>query len=1035
MLPRTFQGRLALAFIAVIALTLILVTVLVINRLDDYFSRQQTSDLEQRAETVSTYVQSLARTAAQGRPVVGADRQVDPAVIQAFLDREQQRVIADRLGQADVKIRFGLFASTGEGVAFSPAQDGPLMMPLEAQPAPGQTQERSAAVSHPYPAGGLFQPYAVEVTLSNPYTFRATALANVTGLLAAIALFALALSVVVSAAIARRFTTPLRRLTEASRGLAEGDLGRRVAPSQVRAGSSELAELAVQFNTMADRLQESVEIIRRDRDRSRDFLADVSHELRTPLAALRTFNELLREGADDDPDTRAEFIESSGQQIERLDWLAQNLLELSKLDSGLVLLDLRPDDLRAAVESAVEQSAAAAHKRGIALTLHLPAAPVRIRHDPQRIGQVVANLVANAVKFTGRDGSVSVEVSTAPEGARIDVVDSGGGHRSVRTPVHLRPLLPWVERQRGTQQRKWPRPGDRPLDRGDAWGCGGGRESGRRWVAVQRQPAARSPVGRGQSRGGTDRRGVGGRCGCARRLAQHARNFTVRPVAGESGSGTLRQTPGGRTRSRQTDTREDQTTTMNDERQPGATDPNATASADMAETPSEPVAAGSEPAAADSEPAAAGSEPAATDRYAPPHEPRADWARDWDVAVAPTPERWYEPASGTEPTAAPPARRNRVGIGSFVAVSLLSAVLASGGTVLALGAVGALDRPAAAPGTAQGTTVGAPRPVTIDESSATINVAAKVSPAVVRITVTGSADAGSLGVIPETGVGSGVIFDSDGWILTNRHVVQGGQTFDVELKDGRMFSGTVYGIDTLTDLAIVKIDATGLPAAAIGESDALEVGQLVVAIGSPLGTYSNSVTSGIVSAKGRSIITNGSSKPLTNLIQTDAAINPGNSGGPLLDANGSVVGINTAIATNSNGIGFAIPIDVARPIMAQAVAGKQLARPYLGIQFVSITRQLADQEKLPVRAGALVGGRDQNDQPVPGVQPGTPAAQAGIKDGDIIVSVEGKAVDDGHPLDATLAQFSPGDTVSIEILRDGQHLTLEVTLGTRPSGL
>ena len=120
--------------------------------------------------------------------------------------------------------------------------------------------------------------------------------------------------------------------------------------AQVRAGSSELAELAVQFNAMADRLEESVELIRRDRDRSRDFLADVSHELRTPLAALRTFNELLTEGAGDDPDARAEFLESSGQQIERLDWLAQNLLELSKLDSGLVLLDLRPDDLRAAVE-------------------------------------------------------------------------------------------------------------------------------------------------------------------------------------------------------------------------------------------------------------------------------------------------------------------------------------------------------------------------------------------------------------------------------------------------------------------------------------------------------------------------------------------------------------------------------------------------------------------------------------------------------------------------------------------------------------
>jgi len=426
LLPRSFQGRLALSFIGVIALTLVLVTVLVINRLDDYFTRQQTTDLEQRAETVSVYVQSRARVAAEGRLVVGTDRRVDPAVILA-LDSEQQRVIADRLAQADVRIRFGLLGSTGEGVAFIPALDEPLLMPLEAQPEAGQTQERSAAVSRAYPAGGLFQPYAVEVTLSNPYTFRATALANVTGLLAAIALFALGLSVVVSAAMARRFTTPLRRLTEASRGLAEGDLSRRVPPSQVRAGSSELAELAVQFNAMADRLEESVEIIRRDRDRSRDFLADVSHELRTPLAALRTFNELLREGADADPAARDEFIESSGQQIERLDWLAQNLLELSKLDSGLVLLDLRPDDLRAAVESAVEQSASAARKRGIDLTLHLPTSPVRIRHDPQRIGQVVANLVANAVKFTGRGGSVAVDVASTPEGARIDVVDTGVG--------------------------------------------------------------------------------------------------------------------------------------------------------------------------------------------------------------------------------------------------------------------------------------------------------------------------------------------------------------------------------------------------------------------------------------------------------------------------------------------------------------------------------------------------------------------------------------------------------------------------------
>ncbi len=434
LLPRSFQARLALAFIAVIALILVLVTVLVINRLDDYFSRQQTTDLDQRSQTVSIYVQGLARTAAEGRPVVGVDNRVDPAVIVALSNREQQRVIADRLGQADVTIQFGVLESAGEQLVATPADDDPIRIALEAPAAAGQTQEPTAVVTRWYPAGNLFQPYAVKVTLANPYTFRATALANVSGLLAAVALFALALSVVVSTAMARRFTAPLRRLTEASRGLAEGDLSRRVPESQVRAGSSEMAELAVQFNAMADRLEESVEIIRRDRDRSRDFLADVSHELRTPLAALRTFNELLREGAAEDPVARAEFIESSGQQIERLDWLAQNLLELSKLDSGLVLLDLRPDDLRAAVESAVEQASAAAERRGVSLTFRLPDAPVRIRHDPQRIGQVVANLVFNAIKFTPRGGAVAIEVVGVPEGARIDVTDTGVGIEAAEMP-------------------------------------------------------------------------------------------------------------------------------------------------------------------------------------------------------------------------------------------------------------------------------------------------------------------------------------------------------------------------------------------------------------------------------------------------------------------------------------------------------------------------------------------------------------------------------------------------------------------------
>jgi 2-alkenal reductase len=442
-------------------------------------------------------------------------------------------------------------------------------------------------------------------------------------------------------------------------------------------------------------------------------------------------------------------------------------------------------------------------------------------------------------------------------------------------------------------------------------------------------------------------------------------------------------------------------------------------------------------------PAAPGTEPvdpglAPSDRYTPAAEPRSEWGRSWDDAPPVTPERWYEPAPAPVATAPAGTRTTTrlAGGGTLLGAALLSAVLASGGTVLALSATGALDRPAGVvPSTnPQATNAGALQPVTIDESSATIAVAAKVSPAVVRITVTGAAASGNTGVIPATGVGSGVIFDSNGWILTNHHVVEGGTKFDVELKDGRVLSGTVYGIDTLTDLAIVKVEATGLPSAAIGESDALKVGELVVAIGSPLGTYSNSVTSGIVSAKGRSITTD-SNQSLTNLIQTDAAINPGNSGGPLLDANGNVIGINTAIASNSNGIGFAIPIDIARPIMAQAVAGKPLSRPYMGIHFVSITRQLSVDKKLPVMVGALVGGFDANGQPVSGVEPGKPADVGGIKDGDIIQSIDGKVIDEEHPLDATLAQFSPGATVNVQVLRAGKTLTLQVTLGTRPAGL
>ncbi len=422
--------------------------------------------------------------------------------------------------------------------------------------------------------------------------------------------------------------------------------------------------------------------------------------------------------------------------------------------------------------------------------------------------------------------------------------------------------------------------------------------------------------------------------------------------------------------------------------------------------------------------------------YTPPATARPEWTRQDDAVSPPTPERWYEPASAVSPApvsegAVRGTGTGRAGMGTVLGAALLSAALASGGTVVALNASGALDRPAAVVSTPNVTSVGANnQPVTIDESSATINVAAKASPAVVRITVGGSVDT-STGIIPETGVGSGVIYDSRGWILTNRHVVEGSDTLSVELNDGRVLRGTVYGIDTLTDLAIVKVEGTDLPVAQLGQSNSLKVGQLVVAIGSPLGTYSNSVTSGIVSAKGRTITTDGNTN-LNNLIQTDAAINPGNSGGPLLDAAANVVGINTAIAADSNGIGFAIPIDIARPIMEQALAGQQLARPYMGVVYRPLDKQFSDTNNLPVDAGALVQQGESQGSPTPAVVPGSPADDAGIREGDIIVKVNDQAIDGDHPLDATLSEYAPGDTVTLELLRGGQSTSVQLTLGTRP---
>ena len=434
--PKTLQARLTLGFASVVGLTLLLVTIFVLNRLDDEFRTQQLADLEVRAELVSEYVDTLNARYASGGPVILSDNSVNPDVAAVLRSTSQSRLIADLLAEADVDIVLGLpAAGGGDAGTVVPANGGIFHTSVQSPSRPGLAKEALHAAPLQRIATQSAFPYVIEVRLSNPYTFRQAAIDNVTTVTAAVGTLALGISVLVAAAMALRVTTPLRRLTDASRALAGGDLTSRIPRADVRAGSSELAALATQFNAMADQLEASVEMIRRDRDRSRDFLADVSHELRTPIAALLTFNELLTEHAGGDPAARAEFLNNSRIQLERLDWLAQNLLELSKLDSGLVLLDLRPDDLRAAVESAVEQARPAARRRGVGLRLDLAPVPIRLRHDPQRIGQVVTNLVGNAIKFTEPGGSVDVRVSASAEGgARIEVTDTGVGIEPAELP-------------------------------------------------------------------------------------------------------------------------------------------------------------------------------------------------------------------------------------------------------------------------------------------------------------------------------------------------------------------------------------------------------------------------------------------------------------------------------------------------------------------------------------------------------------------------------------------------------------------------
>jgi serine protease Do len=376
----------------------------------------------------------------------------------------------------------------------------------------------------------------------------------------------------------------------------------------------------------------------------------------------------------------------------------------------------------------------------------------------------------------------------------------------------------------------------------------------------------------------------------------------------------------------------------------------------------------------------------------------------------------------------------------LLTVSVLAAALASAGTYGILATSGQLDGQRAAstpPRGLQASTLNtAPREQirVVEEQSAIIEAASDVSPAVVTV-FPRSADGDFL--LPD-GVGSGVIYDSEGWIVTNRHVVCGADSIRVQLSDGRRYSASVYGLDTLTDLAIVKIedDVTTLPAVPLGNSSALGVGQLAIAIGSPLGTFTNSVTTGVVSALGRDIDVDdmcrgGRLDTLRNLIQTDAAINPGNSGGALVDASGSLIGINTAIAGDAQGIGFAIPVNLARPIMEQAVRGEDLSRPWMGIFYTALSPVLQEERGLPIGYGALIESPEGSD--IPAVLADSPASDSGLRPDDIITHVDGQQVDGDHSLDEILTAYYPGESVTLDVLRGGDVVSIMLQLGERPA--
>ncbi len=439
---------------------------------------------------------------------------------------------------------------------------------------------------------------------------------------------------------------------------------------------------------------------------------------------------------------------------------------------------------------------------------------------------------------------------------------------------------------------------------------------------------------------------------------------------------------------------------------------------------------------------------------------RDEWRRPWRASTTssaaderspaitrfpqPPPTGWDATAAGpgspvgsvrppdTVGTVDAPATPRRRPVGLLLG-ALLGAVIGTGGTLVVTGALDtAAQEPASGEAAAEPdapSTVAAPSIEPLSESSIVPAVAEAVTPSVVRIDVRGEGGDG-LGPGGQSGLGSGVIYRSDGYIITNHHVIDGAESVEVRLADGDVLEAEMVGSDELNDIAVVRVDADDLPAINLRpESEPLLVGETVIAIGSPFGLDA-SVTAGVISALNREIrldeqVPGEGVQTIPSIVQTDAAINPGNSGGALVDAQGRLVGINTAILTRSGasqGVGFAVGVEQAVNSSDQLIEQGFVRHPLLGIAGTDVSAEQADQLGLPARQGAIIES----------VQPDTGADAVDIRPGDVIVSVDGETLATMSELVAEVRRRAPGDIVVLEVFRDGELFEVDVELGERP---